>query len=424
MAPFNGVPTHSQQVVLALMPKVAATLSISGSGYIVIDCFRRRRKTKDQNTYRRLMIGLSVCDLLMSAGLFTSTWPMPKETPHVWGAVGTVESCEAIGFLEQAGVIATMYNGSLSTYYLLKIRYGWTSSQIACVEPWMHAIPLIFGIATMIASLKLNLFNSGLFDCWIAPFPQGCQESWRNNGETTCGRGDNASLYQWLFDLIPKWTSILLVTINMVMTHQAVYRQERRALRFSAPHVNPEISLSSSFSRPKPKPRVARLLARQSYLYVGALYLTYVPVIMTRLTELIAGGVYYGMLLTISITIPLQGFWNGTYSKRKWVGRGSCFPFYNSHCFLTYWYYASLKHIALVYIRPRYLQARQRQKQAEIRRRSHSSAQSIVPGFGFLRAVSEAVRDEDVSDEDEDEDREEEEEEEEDTGNTLEDSKE
>jgi hypothetical protein len=266
MAPFNGVPTHSQQIVLALMPKLAATLSIAGSGYIFFDCLRRRRKTKDQNTYHRLMIGLSVCDVLMSAGLFTSTWPMPKETPNVWGAVGTVESCEAVGFLEQAGVAAVMYNGSLSTYYLLRIRYGWTASQIARVEPWMHAIPLIFGLATMIASLKLNLFNSGLFDCWIAPFPQGCQESWRTNGETTCERGDNASLYQWLFDLIPKWASILLVTINMVMTHQAVYRQERAALRFS---VTPEVSRSSSFS--SPKPRVARLLARQSYLVSTAL---------------------------------------------------------------------------------------------------------------------------------------------------------
>ncbi len=88
---------------------------------------------------------------------------------------------------------------------------------------------------------------------------------------------------------------------------------------------------------------------------------------------------------------------------------------------LQYWYTASLKYIlALVYIRPRYLQARQRQKQADIRRRSNS-AQSIVPGFGFLQAVSEAVRDGDVSDGDEDEGGDEEEE---DTGNTLEDSQE
>jgi hypothetical protein len=78
--------------------------------------------------------------------------------------------------------------------------------------------------------------------------------------------------------------------------------------------------------------------------------------------------------------------------------------------FITYWSTASFGHIALVYIRPRYLQARQRQKQAELRR---LSAQSI-PGVGFLQAVSEVVRDGDVSDEEQDED----------TGNTVEDSQE
>jgi len=62
---------------------------------------------------------------------------------------------------------------------------------------------------------------------------------------------------------------------------------------------------------------VSRRLARQSYLYVGALYLTYLPVIVTRATELAVGYVYYEMLLTISIFIPLQGFWNGTNSWNK-----------------------------------------------------------------------------------------------------------
>jgi hypothetical protein len=97
--------------------------------------------------------------------------------------------------------------------------------------------------------------------------------------------------------------------------------------------------------------------------------------------------------------------------------KGRLFALSHLSLFLTFWSTASLEHIALVYIRPRYLQARQRQKQAEIRRRSNS-ALSIVPGFGFLQAVSEAVRDGDVSEEDEDK------EEEEETGNTLEDSQE
>lgn len=304
MAPFNGVPSHNEQVALALAPKFTAFLSILSSSYIIYDCLVVNNRTRlGQTTYHRLMAGLSLCDLLMSSGLFTSTWPMPANTPNVWGAVGTVQSCEAIGFLEQAGVAAVMYNGSLSVYYLLRIRFGWSPRRLIKVEPCLHLVPLIFGLSTMIASLKLNLYNSGLFDCWIAPFPQGCHESWKNGGATTCQRGDNASLYQWIFDVIPKWSSVLLVTGNMWYTHCGVLLQERASSQYVFP--------GSDNQQPRPRPRVARRLARQSYLYVGALYLTYIPVIVTRTTELITGHVYYGMLLTLAFALPLQGFWNG-----------------------------------------------------------------------------------------------------------------
>jgi len=298
MAPFQGIPTHRQQVALALAPKFAAPLSIAGSSYILYDCLLVvPRKRSGRTTYHRLMTGLCLFDLIMSIGLFTSTWPMPADTPHVWGAVGTVRSCEAIGFLEQGGVIATLYNGSLSIFYLLRVRFGWTSMKLEPVEKWLHLVPVTFGLATMFASLFLDLFNSGLFDCWIAPFPQGCDQTWDSGGtiEVPCERGDNASLYQWVFDLIPKWSSILLVTVNMWLTYRGMRIREQATRSFSF----------------RGQPRVAQRLARQSYFYVGALYLTYIPVIITRIYELASGVVYYEMLLTISITLPMQGFWNG-----------------------------------------------------------------------------------------------------------------
>jgi len=121
---------------------------------------------------------------------------MPRGTPFVFGARGSTQTCTAQGFFAQIGVSSVMYNASLSTYYLLVIRYGWPESRIVKVEPLLHAIPLIFGFATMIAGLFLQLFNYGVWDCWIAPYPLGCEESWRNGGKTTCERGDNASLYQ------------------------------------------------------------------------------------------------------------------------------------------------------------------------------------------------------------------------------------
>jgi len=408
--------------------------------------------SSSNDTYHRLMVGLSVCDLLMSIGLFTSTWPMPADTMLVWGASGTTETCELVGFLEQAGLAAVLYNASLSTYYLLRIRCGWTARRITRIEMWaLHPVPIVLALATMIASLALNLFNQGLWDCWIAPFPQGCTETWRSTADNppTCVRGDNASLYIWVFDLIPKWSAILVVTLNMVLTYRAVYVQEKQTLKYTDPvsylkkrssatqqgqlqlgdnsaatsvaalhsaaaaaaarasgAIGPDHSSSNGFShadpsssnggfsvgggaatatggalvttgtaasgagegepssatvsssppsspfgrartrlsaamlsarggtpsaasppsesssaafalaqqqqqQQRPKLRVSRRLARQSYFYVGALYITYIPVVITRATQLSRGYVYYQMLMTISVTIPLQGLWNG-----------------------------------------------------------------------------------------------------------------
>lgn len=292
MAPFNGLPSREQQVFLALTPKLTGCLSLVGSSYIIYDVLLRFPASK-RHTYHRLLLGLSVFDILITTGLVTSTWGMPADTQNVAFAVGNAHTCEAVGFLETAGTTAVLYNGSLSVYYLLRIKCGWKATQLTKVEPYLHAVPVLFGCSTMIASLVLGLYNAGLWDCWIYPHPHGCLESWRNDGVSDCERGDNATLYQWLFDVIPKWVTVLVVTFNMVWIHRVLLEKERASQRYAARQT-----------------QASRQLARQSYLYVGALFITYIPAIVTRLTEVLTGGVYYGMIVTISITIPLQGFWN------------------------------------------------------------------------------------------------------------------
>ena len=384
MAPYTGEPSQTEQIVLALAPKVAAFFSVLGSSYIIYDVLRKKttrqegqslysrrpRPQRSITTYHRLMVGLSVCDISMSCGLFTSTWFMPRNTPHVWGARGTTVTCEVIGFFEQAGVAAVLYNGSLSTYYLLRIRSSWVDAQILRIEPILHAIPIVFGLSTMIAGIPLKLYNSGIFDCWIAPYPQGCTQSWKSPDHTTnCIRGDNSSIYQWAFDIVPKFSSIFLVTINMILTYLAVKRREQSSQMYTA-HISSQLS---------------RRLARQSYLYVGALYITYIPVVLTRMTQLIRGYTYYGMLLTIAITIPLQGCWN-----------------------------------FIVYLRPRYLQARERQRrQQQSQATTEKSDSTISQGgggtrkssnrtasegrsAGYFQAVSEAVREGELGEDEED----------------------
>ena len=57
---------------------------------------------------------------------------------------------------------------------------------------------------------------------------------------------------------------------------------------------------------------VAQRLAIQSYLYVGAMYITITPVVVARLYEETHDTVRWIMLYFISLFVPAQGLWNGT----------------------------------------------------------------------------------------------------------------
>jgi hypothetical protein len=168
---------------MAITPKVSGFLSLLGSGYIVYDCYRQLKTAQggsgitlsansSAHIYQRLMIGMSLSDMIMSFSFVLSTLPMPRGTPNTWGALGTTGSCSFIGSFTMMGVVPVMYNASLSIYYLLRIRNGWTLSQLHAVEKWLHCVPWVWGLLTVIAGLSLKLFNSGLFECWLAPFPR------------------------------------------------------------------------------------------------------------------------------------------------------------------------------------------------------------------------------------------------------------
>lgn len=180
MAPFTGNPTYAQMVAMAMTPKITGLLSMCGSGYITWDCYRQLKAStggathtsSSANIYQRLMIGMSVSDMIMSFGFVLSTLLAPRGTKNVWGAIGNTQSCTFSGMFTLFGVVPTMYNASLSIYYILRIRNGWTLSQLRAVEPYLHGVPWIWGIAVVLAAVSLKLLNCGLFECWLAPFPR------------------------------------------------------------------------------------------------------------------------------------------------------------------------------------------------------------------------------------------------------------
>lgn len=146
--------TLAQQKAVAIAPKFTAFASILGSSTTAFLVWKRAPK---KATYHRLVLGMSIVDLIASVAWFFTTWPIPRGTPGVYGAVGTQQTCSAQAFFAQFSLSTVMYNASLAVYYVLVIVKKKKDNEIARVEPWMHANAIAWGLGTGIAGLGLTV---------------------------------------------------------------------------------------------------------------------------------------------------------------------------------------------------------------------------------------------------------------------------
>jgi phosphate/sulfate permease len=69
--------TLAQQKAVAIAPKFTAFASIIGSVTVAFLILKRAPK---KTTYHRLVLGMSIVDLLASVAWFFTTWPIPRGT--------------------------------------------------------------------------------------------------------------------------------------------------------------------------------------------------------------------------------------------------------------------------------------------------------------------------------------------------------
>ena len=308
--------TLSQQMAVAIAPKFTAGLSALGSLLTCILILRpktnhgRQSSSNKIRTYHRLVLGMSLCCLSSSVAWFFTTWPIPRGTSGVYGAVGTQGTCTAQAFFAQFSLSSVMYNMSLSVYFVLIIVKKWSDDRILKIEPFIHLHAMAWGLGTALASIFLTLFNQVGWDCWISASPLGCKESWNNNGVSTCVRGNNGSLYQWAFYYAPLWAGITVVTSLMYSVYYTVRRQERAMalLRSAIPidAANNELSKKTAI---------------QAAYFVGAFYVTWFFPTVFQLVLVTTGKVYFPLLFLTAFFVPIQGLLNLIVFVRPKYGR-------------------------------------------------------------------------------------------------------
>ena len=92
--------SDSQKTILAILPIPSAILSIFGSSVIIYMAYISR-KSKPWTPYNRLLVAMSVYDIITSMALGAASFLNPMETSKKALAFGNDSTCSLIGFFNQ-----------------------------------------------------------------------------------------------------------------------------------------------------------------------------------------------------------------------------------------------------------------------------------------------------------------------------------
>ena len=182
--------------------------------------------------------------------------------------------------VNQAAALCTIsYNISLAVYYLLVVVKGWKEKRVEQVEKYLHAVPIVAGLGTSFTALGLKLFNGAGWICWIAP-------GLPNHPER---HSPSFGVFRLAFLYADAWAIILFLAVVMLVIYIHVLRQEKSLDKY----------VSSSFASKKRKQ--SRKIRNQAFLYVGAMYLTWV---FGSVSLSLACSTAQGILFVIALSNP------------------------------------------------------------------------------------------------------------------------
>ena len=288
--------TDTQEIVLSLLSLFSASLSVMGSVMIIFLVLVNTRKTP----YKRILLGLSACDIIASTTYAISTFLLPQATSQRLWATGNETSCSFLGFLVQFAFSAIWYNGCLSLYYLLTIRFNIKTKRFATrVEPFVHILCVGYNFITALLGLLMGYYNEAELGmiCWIAEYPKDCELT------DTC----TGHIIGWIYGGLPFLIVLLLIGVSNLVIYcfvrRTIHKGRNRGRR------------SSTRGSIQSQQRRIRAVSVQAFLYVGSFFLAYIWAFILKVLESIGyeaqnEATIYPILVLQSLFLPLQGFFN------------------------------------------------------------------------------------------------------------------
>jgi len=295
---------YSADKYSTIVPMVTGPISVISSGAIIIMILRSEKKLSI--VYHRLLFGLSTADVIVSFAMSFGSLLAPKDSPQVWRAIGNESTCQIQGYFYLLGALAEpLYNCALQIYFLCMIKYSIKTEDIQNkIEPYLHCIPILYGVAVASICLATDSIHATKSWCWIESYPYDC----RNTDD--CERGKYAYWLLWLLQALPFVIILIFMTIVMWMIYDAVRKREHAMNRHSFVPSNQSMHAKMSFRTSTASQHVSsrKTLTRVLQYYLAFLLAYLVPNISTLLVVLKLKVII--LEITTFIVYPLQGFYN------------------------------------------------------------------------------------------------------------------
>ena len=295
--------TETQEKYLALAPVFTGSMSVICSSTIIYVILQGRGK-KLKRVYQRLILMLASSDVLFSISKLTSVAMVPASS-DIWGSIGNTATCAVQGALKQIGMTAPLYNGALSLFYLMSVRYKMKEEKFAKrVEPYVHCVCIVIALLGSILGLSLTAFNEvgiGVLGCYYADYPFGCSSLGEGDvGE--CIRGQYAGELQFAFGFATIALLLIGIPLCQFLTYLSVREQSKRTNAIA----RRSTTSTTSFVETR---RRTQQVANQALWYVGTFYITWIPAGALRVIELAGwmGNALFPCAMISQIFFPMQG---------------------------------------------------------------------------------------------------------------------
>jgi hypothetical protein len=262
--------------------------------------------------YRRILLGLSCADFISSMIYPWQAFLLPRDTSERVWAFGNDASCTFLGWGQQISFASVFYNGMLSIYFLLTVKYGVKNHEFSKkFEPWMHLLAIGYPLTTAMIGAGMGVFNELQLGqgCWVSSYPEGCgcDESKGEYGECCIDHWIG-----WIFGGLP----IVLLFLVVLASNLLVFLHVKSTIDRGHRRITEHAVRISQTSSNDPQVQRIRAVAKQAFWYVAIFFIIYLPSFVLRV---VAGYGYKAhnedeifalLLITQGLLLPSQGFWN------------------------------------------------------------------------------------------------------------------